>query len=185
MKSWVGVIALVVILSGCSMTAPPYAPQVDNVAKLRNTEVGDVKVGAFTSAPQGKHNADPISLRGSKMHSPVNDSYSAYLADALKQELSLAEKYSDTSTTEVTGTLQRNDLDATGFSKGEGEIEARFVVTKAGQVSYDQVKSAETTWSSSFVGAIAIPAAVQAYPVLVQKLLDTLFSDPEFLKALK
>jgi PBP1b-binding outer membrane lipoprotein LpoB len=183
MKSLVGALFLAAFLSGCSFTAPPYSPQVDNVAKLQ--DAGPVKVGEFTTAPKPRNSSDTISLRGSKMHSPINDSYSAYLADALKQELSLAEKVSDTSTTEVTGTLQKNDLDATGFSKGEGEIEARFVVTKAGTVSYDQVKSAQTTWKSSFIGSVAIPAAIQAYPALVQKLLDSLFSDPAFINALK
>jgi hypothetical protein len=185
MKSWVGGLALVFVLSGCSVITPPYSPQVDNVGKLRDADVGATKVGVFTSAPKSKENADPIFVRASQMNSSIKESYSAYLADALKQELSLAEKYSETSTTEVTGTLQKNNLDASGFSQGEGQIEARFVVTRAGQVSYDEVKSAQTTWPSSFVGAVAIPAAIQAYPVLVQKLLSTLFNDPAFLKALK
>lgn len=184
-KLVMGAIVGAAVLSGCSMTAPPYAPDVDNVSLLKAGKIADTKVGQFDDAPVASGNANPISLRGSKMHSPVNDSYSAYLSDALKQDLTLAGKYSDTSTTVVTGTLQKNDLDGASMSQGHGQIEARFIVTRAGQVNYDQVKSAETTWKSSFVGAVAIPAAVNSYPVLVQKLLNTLFSDPAFLNALK
>jgi hypothetical protein len=183
MKQIVGAAVILAALSGCSMTAPPYSPQMDDVIKLKNADVAPAKVSAFKDAAS-KDNANPISLRGSQLHSPYSDTYSAYLAEALKQELTLAGKYSDTSTTEVSGTLQKNDLD-TAMKEGKGTIEARFVVTKQGQVAYDQVKSAQTTWPSSFVGAIAIPAATQAYPTLVQKLMATLFSDPAFLGALK
>ncbi len=105
--------------------------RVRKSANCASTRVTRGRVGTFKSAPKSDRNADPISLRGSQLHSSTNDSYSAYLANALKQELSLAEKYSETSTTEVTGTLQKNDLNAAGFSQGEGEIEARFVVSFA------------------------------------------------------
>lgn len=185
MKFGLGVLTLAVALSGCSFTAPPYSPQVENVATLQNANVAETKIGEFTSAPKSAQNADPISLRGSKMHSPISDSYASYLADALRQELSLAEKYSESSDTEISGTLQKNDLDATGLSQGNGVIEARFMVTRQGQIRYDDTKSAETTWPSSFLGSVAIPAAIQAYPGLVQKLINALFNDPAFLQALK
>jgi hypothetical protein len=41
------------------------------------------------------------------------------------------------------------------------------------------------SWDSSFVGAIAIPRAQQQYPMIVQKLLATLWGDAKFLDSLK
>jgi len=59
------------------------------------------------------------------------------------------------------------------------------VITRGGQTRYDQVKSIHDEWDSSFVGAIAIPRAQERYPIMVQKLLSELFTDPAFLQAVK
>ena len=143
-----------------------------------------VKIGTFDS-DKNPVNANPISLRGSSLVSPYNDSYASYLGEAIKQELTLAGKLNTGAEVEISGVLLKNDIDATGFSVAHGNIEARFVVQKAGKVRYDQMKSIRHEWESSFVGAIAIPRAQQEYPNLVQKLLAALYEDQSFLQALK
>jgi hypothetical protein len=99
--------------------------------------------------------------------------------------LSLAGKLAADAQIQVTGTLQKNDIFAGGFSTAEGEMEARFVVKRGGEVRYDQVKAIHDQWDSHFVGSIAIPRAAARYPVMVQKLLAALYADPAFLAALK
>jgi hypothetical protein len=178
------VIALVALASGCSMMAPQYSASLTNVQALKDGGDFSAKVGEF-SATKDPGNVNPISIRGSSLSSPYGGSYALYLAEAVKQELSLAGKLSSGADVEISGVLQKNDLDGSGFSKGAGVIEARFVVKKSGQVRYDQVKLVNTEWESSFVGAVAIPKAQQEYPVLVQKLLAALYADPAFIKALK
>lgn len=170
--------------AGCSMVAPKYTPSVSNVQALKQS--GDLKanVAPFDSKEQ-EGNANPISLRGSQMHSPYNDSYAAYLTEAVRQDLILAGKLSPQSDLIITGTLLKNDLNTGTVSTGEGDIEARFIVRKGKTVRYDQVKQVHTQWKSSFVGAVAIPKAQQQYPVLVKKLLDELYSDSAFMKALQ
>lgn len=59
------------------------------------------------------------------------------------------------------------------------------MVRKGDVVRYDQVKTLQHEWESSFAGAIAIPRAQQAYPGLVQRLLAALYADQAFLQALK
>jgi hypothetical protein len=171
-------------ITGCSMMAPTYSASIPNVQKLK--DAGDIKakVGAFDSA-KDPANANPISIRGSSLNSPYNSSYSDYLAAAIRQELEMAGKLSATSDIEISGTLLKNDLDASGFSTGYGTIEARFIVKKGPQVRYDKVKAAKTQWDSSFVGAVAIPKAQQEYSNLVQQLLIVLYGDQEFTQALK
>lgn len=178
------VAALVALASGCSLTAPQYSASLTNVQALKDAGAFSAKVGEFSST-KDPANANPISIRGSSLTSPYSESYALYLAEAIKQELSLAGKLSSAADVEISGILQKNDLDASGFSKGIGIMEARFVVKKSGQVRYDQVKLVNSEWESSFAGAVAIPKAQQEYPTLVQKLLAMLYADVAFIKALK
>lgn len=176
--------AVSVLGTGCSLMAPQYTGSIDNVQKLKSSDVQAMKVGTFASIP-GKENANPISLRGSSMSSPYEASYAKYLAEALKIELSLANKHAATSDYELSGELVKNDLDASGMSIGTGDIQARFMVKKGPEVRYDQVKTVHHEWESSFVGATAIPRATQEYSNLVQKLLAALYADPLFQQSTK
>jgi hypothetical protein len=173
-----------IMLSGCSMMAPQYSASIENVQMLKDGGELGTKVGKFQSKPSAE-NANPISLRGSSLNSPYENSYAAYLAEAIKQELSLAGKLKAGTDVEISGDLLKNDIDATGFSVATGDVGARFVVKKGDQVRYDKVKTIHHQWDSSFAGAIAIPRAQQAYPGLVQRLLAALYADAEFIQALK
>jgi hypothetical protein len=179
-------VALVAIAvsSGCTMVAPRYSPSLENVQKLKDSGVQPANVGIFDAAVS-KESPKAISIRGSSLASPYDGSYGAYLAEALKQELSLAGKLAADTQLQVSGALRKNDINAAGFSTASGNVEARFVVTRNGEVRYDQVKSIIDEWESAFMGAVAIPRAQQRYPVMVQKLLASLYADPAFLQALK
>ncbi|HEY7642972.1 MAG TPA: hypothetical protein VH814_24785 [Steroidobacteraceae bacterium] len=169
--------------SGCSMVAPKYSPSLENVQKLKDSGAQTASVGTFESTP-GKGNAKSISIRGSSLSSPYDGSYANYLAEALKQELSMSGKLAADAQVQVSGALQKNDINA-AVGTASGDMEARFVVKRGGEVRYDQVKSIHDEWDSSFMGNIAIPRAQQRYPVMVQKLLAALYADPAFLQALK
>jgi len=47
------------------------------------------------------------------------------------------------------------------------------------------VKTVRSEWDSSFAAAIAVPKATQQYPLVVQKLLGSLYSDPAFISAIR
>lgn len=172
------------LASGCASVAPTYTPAMDNITNMKNSGEFTVKVGDFASA-KAPENVNPISIRGGSMISPYGESYARYLAEALKLELDMARKLSPSSETVISGELLKNNIDASGFSTGFGDIAARFVVTKSGQTRYDQVKSAHHEWESSFAGAVAIPKASQSYAELVQKLIAELFRDQTFIQSLK
>ena len=86
---------------------------------------------------------------------------------------------------EVSGVLLKNNIDAGGIFTNQGQIEARFIVKRLGEIKYEKIKNIELEWDSSFAAAVAIPLARNNYPVMVQKLLNALFSDPEFLAVTK
>jgi hypothetical protein len=81
--------------------------------------------------------------------------------------------------------LQKNDVNIPAVGSGTGDLEARFIVKRAGETKYNQVKTIHDVWESSFVGAVAIPRAQARYPIIVQKLLAELYADPAFIEALK
>lgn len=174
----------IALTSGCSMMAPRYTASVENVQKIKDADAQPVKVGAFESTP-GKGNANPISIRGSSLASPYDSSYAKYIAEALKQDLELAGKLAPDAQIEISGALQKNDINIPAVGSGTGDLEARFVVKRAGETKYDRVKNIHDEWESSFVGAVAIPRAQARYPVMVQKLLAALYADPAFVEAMK
>jgi len=168
-------------LSACSVVAPKPALSVERTQLLRE-DGGAAKVGAVSAGPDA--NNDRIGLRGNGMKSPYN-TYSQYLHEAIAQDLKEAGRLDAAAPVEITAVLLHNDLHTAGFSTNDGEIAAHFVVKRDGAVRYDATKEAKLSWDSSFIGAIALPRAVQKYPELVGKLLLELYRDPAFVSALK
>ena len=171
------------LMSGCAMQAPPYQPSIDNVQVLQRAKVRAVSLGEVT-AKAGAVGATEINVRASTMTSPVGSSFASYLGDALKQELEMANSLDPKSTLQISGTLLGSDID-TAVGTATGYAEARFVVKQDGQIRFDKVKRGEHQWESSFVGAIAIPAAQLNYPTVLQHLLASLYSDIDFQNSLK
>ena len=119
------------------------------------------------------------------MVSPVGTHFGDYLAQALRQELELAKLYNAQSGVEISGALLRNQVDAGGVSNSSGQMEARFVVQRGGQIRFDKIKRVAHQWESAFAGAVAIPLAASNYSLMVQKLIGNLVSDPEFIEAIR
>lgn len=59
----------------------------------------------------------------------------------------------------------------------------RQTLIKGSQVLYDKLLRQEDSWKSSFVGAIAIPDAINHYTAQYGLLLDQLYKDEDFRKA--
>ncbi|WP_421380834.1 hypothetical protein ACOCG7_34610 (plasmid) [Paraburkholderia sp. DD10] len=170
-------------LAACSVTASPYAASVDNIQVLRNASPVAVHVGTFTNdEADGDHTS--VQLRANRMRSPVGDSFARYLLSAVQQEFGIAGVLSPDAKVVLSGVLLKNNVDA-GIGTATGTISARFIVKRGADVRYDSVKSATTHWESSFAAAIAIPKATQEYPLVVQKLLASLYADPAFMKAIQ
>jgi hypothetical protein len=172
------------LLVGCAGPAPNYAPSINNVEALKKAQIQPVRAGTVTVAPELK-TGQSISIRANTMVSGVGSHYGDYLIAALRQELELAKLYDANASSEISGTLLRNDINAGGFSTNSGDIAARFVVKRGDQVRFDKVKEIQHQWEGSFAGAVAIPRAANNYPVMVQMLLGELFSDPDFRTALR
>lgn len=173
------------LLSGCaSQKLAAHQPSVDSVQSIRNSAMAPVNVGEFKVAPTVNAKIDKVvTVRGSQLTSPNNDSFSDYLRESLLVELKSTGKYDPASTLTVSGQLLRNELNAAGFSKADASLGAKFSVAREGTVLFDKNIVAQDTWESSFVGAIAIPDAINHYTDIYSKLLQELFADEEFKRA--
>lgn len=177
------VLAVLAFLTGCAGPSPNYSPSIDNVEALKKSGASATRVGTI-GVTSGMPGASALSIRANSMVSSVGAHYGDYLAAALKQELEMARLLNPQAVTEISGTLLRNNIDAGGINTNAGQMEARFMVTVAGNVRYDKIKRIEHQWEGAFAGAIAIPNAANNYPVMVQKLVAMLIADPEFIRAL-
>lgn len=172
-------------LTGCvSMKMSPPTASIDNTARLRGAALAPANVGAFTPAA-GKIAAldHGTSVRGNSLGSSVDDSFTQYLRETVKVELTAAGLYDIKAGTVITGTLTDSDLDA-AMGTGTGMLAARFVVTRDGAVRYDRELKVNSSWESSFMGAVAIPAAGREYEALYRKLVSSLLNDAAFRAAL-
>lgn len=138
---------------------------------------------SVTQFGQSSPEVDNLTLRGGSMTSPYNNSYSEYVTKALEEELKLAGIWGPQEDIQITGTLIDNQIDISGFSVGTGSISVQFVVKRNNKPVYDKVISVKHEWQSSFVGAVAIPAGANNYPIMLQKLFAELFKDEKFIKS--
>lgn len=159
----------------------PHQPSLQNLELLRTPDIASMGVGAF-ALEKGKDasiNKD-VSVRGSTLSPPNGATFSDYLKNAVIAELQAAGKYEPSSSLLISGWLTDSQLDGSGASTGSGSLGARFVLSRAGVVVYERNHQAQAQWQSSFVGAMAIPAAMNEYTALYKKLLGLLFGDKEF-----
>lgn len=90
--------------------------------------------------------------------------------------------YDANSPATLSGFLTESLLDV-GIETGQSNLGARFVLSNGGKILYDKELKASASWSSSFVGAIAIPQGINQYADLYHKLVGMLFDDPDYQKA--
>lgn len=179
--SALGAIAVGLWLTGCASAMPRYQATVSNARALQALPGGSVSVGRFTA---GDESLNHLSVRGNAFVSPYGDSYAEYFREALKAELESAGKLRTDSAVVITGELLVNSLEA-GVSTGAAKVSARVAVTRDTRRVFETVLSTETQWESSFIGAIAIPAAQQNYADAVRQLLGKLFANQEFQQSLR
>ncbi len=182
-----GAVAVVSLaLFGCATVKMPVptTASADSLSTLRGANLAPAKAGAFVLAP-GKPAAMDTTLdglRGSSVE-PANGSFAKTLREELVVELKAAGLYDEASNTVITGELTDSQVDA-AIGTGTGKLGAHFVVTRDGKSLYDKAIVVDAKWESSFVGAIALPAAINQYTALYKTLAGKLFADPDFQKAL-
>ncbi len=177
--------ALPVVISGLTLSAcamaPMAAPQatLDNIQALRAAGIAPLKVGAFTPGPGAPTAMDrKIAVRAGVQAAPKG-SYAQFLADTLAAELNGAGKLDPRSTLSVSGVVTDTHVDST-MPTATARLGAHFVLKREAVVVFEKDLDVQSSWSSSFIGAVAIPDAFNQYNGLFQKLVARLLADPDF-----
>jgi hypothetical protein len=140
-------------------------------------------VGSFVLAPGKKPEMDrTLSLRAATL-AASSGSFAQQLKDELVVELKAAGLYDEKSPLVIAGELTDSTVD-TAIGTGTGRLAARITVSRAGTRVFDKEIVAVASWESSFVGAVAIPAAINNYGALYKSLVTKLIDDADFRRAM-
>lgn len=178
-------IAAIAALTGCaSVKLPAPTASAPTVEKLRAANLAPAAAGSFAVAPGQPAELDRSlsGLRGSSV-TAASGSFSQQLKDELVAALKASGLYDEKAPIVIEGLLTDSKVDA-GASTGTGRLAARFAVTRGGKRVFDKELAVDAQWESSFVGAIAIPAAINQYGALYKALVAKLVDDPAFRAAL-
>ncbi len=181
------VVALVGLsVFGCvSLQMPPPSSSAETAEKLRAANLAPAKTGSFLVAQGTNPDLDSKlgGLRGSSL-TPTGGSFSQHLKEQIIADLKAAGLYDPDSGIVIDAQLTDSMVDA-AIGTGVARLAARFTVTRAGKREYDKQLAVDAKWESSFVGAVAIPMAMNQYGALYKSLTAKLFDDADFRKALK
>jgi len=163
-----------------SIQMPAPTASAGNVEKLRAAKIAPVATGSFVLAAGKPAEMDKSlsGLRGSSMQ-PNSGSFALHLRDELVTELKAAGLYDTASKNVIEGQLTDSMIDA-AIGTGKGRLAARFSVKRDGKVVFERELAAEASWESSFVGATAIPMAMNQYGALYKSLIAKLIDDADF-----
>lgn len=178
-------VAALLWLTGCAaVNLPAPSASAQNIEKLRSSSLVPAQMGSFKLAAGKNPEMDRVlvGMRGSTV-SPTQGSFALQLRDELAAELKAAGLLDEKSITIISGQLTDSMVDA-AISKGKGRLAAEFIVTRSGQTVFRKELAAERTWESSFVGAVAIPEAMNNYSALYKDLVSKLIDDADFRKAM-
>jgi len=169
-------------LTACSQVPLSYQPTMRNLETLKAAHIAPATVGDFSLAPKQQSSIDQsVSARAATVV-PPNHSFALFLKEAMIQELQAAGKYDPNSMISINGLLTKNSLEAP-IGTGKGTLAANFTVVREGNRVYDKELEEKAEWPSAFVGAEAIPTAINEYTSLYKKLLGRLFADDDFKRA--
>lgn len=178
-------LAFALLLTGCAnVQLDTTGPTATTVEALRAANLVPAGVGVFQLAPGKDPTLDTAlpGLRGSTL-APAKGRWSQLLKDTLVAELSSAGLYNPASAWVIEGQLTDSRVDA-AFGTGTGRLAAQFTVKRGGQVVFNKHMAIDATWESSFVGAVAIPEAMNRYGAMYKQLVAQLVADPDFRRAL-
>lgn len=173
------------LLFGCAaVQLPPPTATGDTVEQLRAANLQAMQADKFTLARGKPAEMDRVQggLRGSSV-SAEGGSFAQYLQAVLVAELKAAGLYDDKAQARIGGQLVDSQLDA-AVSTGTGRLAARFTVHRDGRLIFDKELSIDEKWESSFIGAVALPEAINRYGQFYKRLVAKLFNDPDFRRAL-
>ncbi|MDZ4693049.1 hypothetical protein [Terricaulis sp.] len=179
------VMVAVALLSACATQLPAPTLTFDNVSRLRQDSLPALALGEFTRGPELSEQRDrSISIRADSLRPPSGGTFSSYLRSTIESELAGAGKLDPASIYVLSAQLTRSEV-STGGAESRAALAAQFRLTRGDEVVYTRELTVTDDWPSAFMGAIAIPDAMNHYTGLYPRLFGALLEDPEFQAAVR
>jgi len=171
-------------VSGCvSVKMGSPQPSLQTLEALRASDYPAMRVGAFAPAPGLPASLDrSAGIRAVSLSSPEDGSFAKYLGKTLETDLRMTGKLDPNSDLVVDGLLTASEVDS---SVGTAKLGAKFSLTRDGKPVFEKTLWVDAKWESTFVGAVAIPDAINNYTALYDKLALSLLTDADFKVAAK
>ncbi len=177
-------VILVAMLAGCAqLQAPPYSTDFEALDRLKAAKPAAVMV-APVQPTDPDHRVNQIALRGAGMRSP-SGTFARYLEDALVQDLKEISAFAPDAKTRLDATILTNDISVGNIATGTGTMEVALTITRDGRQRLAKTYKADISFESSFAAIVAVPAGQAAYPQLVRAMLREIYSDPQFVTAIR
>jgi len=171
-------------LVGCaSFTTAIYSPDYEAVDSLKGGKLKKISVANVQpSSPDSPVNS--ITLRGGSL--VVKDgTFSSYIQNALISDLKEAGVFDENSAVRINLTVVKNEIDVSSMNNGSGNIEIHMNISQNNRVYFEKTYTVATTFESAYAAAVAIPRGQNEYPNLIRHLFRKIYSDPDFIKAVK
>lgn len=175
--------AAALLATGCAqLVAPPYSSDYEALDNLKRAHAERVTV-ATVQPTDPKSPVNNLSLRGAGLRS-ASGTFAKYLEDALVGDLREISLYDPSAHTRIDAVIQKNEIAVSNIATGSGSMDVELTVLRDGSQRLRKLYSVQTTFESSFAGAVAIPKGQSEYPNLVRALLRKVYSDPAFIQAI-
>jgi hypothetical protein len=177
-------IVLALATGGCSMGALPVPPaSIKTVSAIESVQFPPLAIGSFIADPAVRDRDKSFAIRGGIITAETG-SFAGYLGETLKRQLAAAGRLDPASSSVVTGRLTVSSVSsAIGANAGKAALGGEFTLTRCGKEAFRKQLEVGQSWDSSFIGAVAIPAAESAYAGLYTTLVEKLLTDPDFIAA--
>lgn len=154
---------------------PAHQPTLTNLQLLRSPDIPSLALGEFGLAPGLPARMDrSLAIRAEIVRAPGDGSFSSYLRQTLEAELTGAGKLNAAAGTTISAQLTQSRVE-TLSEDATAVLGARFIVSRGGQVIYNEEHVVTDTWATTVLGGIAIPEAMDHYnalhPAIVSDLL--------------
>jgi hypothetical protein len=141
-------------------------------------------LGEFSRGPALPEARDrSIAIRADALQPPGGGTFSSYLRSTIEAELAGAGLLDGNSRYVLGAQLTQSEVSTFG-SESRGRLAAMFRLSDGQTLVFEKELMVEDAWPSSFLGAIAIPEAMNHYTGLYPRLFAALLEDPEFRAAL-
>lgn len=180
-------LSLLFLLSGCTLKPGLYTPDFNGINELKELNIRPMAVvqPSYQNQWAAYQAVEEIKIRGSKLISPYGGTFAEYLKASLEEHLKSAQLYDKDSDISLSAILLKNEVNANGFIVGKADISANFTLRQDGKIIYEKIHTIHHEWDSSLAAAVAVPNALANYPIAIRKLIDSLMSDKEFIRAVK